>query len=172
MYCSGCGQALMAGQPACPRCLRPNVATIPPIPGLEFQVASYAGKVRALSIVWFIYAGLSLALGIVGLAFAKAFMAGRFGPWAHGNWNNDGPFRPEWFGPAMVHFMWVIVVLRSGLAAIAAWGLMERAQWGRVVAIVAAILCMLKFPFGTALGIWTLVMLLGYRNSMLYEQLP
>ena len=48
---------------------------------------------------------------------------------------------------------------------------LERAPWGRVVAIVAAILCLLKFPFGTAMGIWTLIVLLGYRNSTLYEQL-
>ncbi len=171
MYCSGCGQALIAGQPACPRCGRPNTASIPPIPGLQFQLDSYAGKVRALSIVWFIWAGLSLAMGIVGMAFAKAFMAGRFGPWAHGGWN-DGPFRPEWFGPAMIHFVWVVVVLRSALALVPAWGLMERAPWGRIVAIVAAILSLLKFPFGTALGIWTMVILLGYRNSTLYEQLP
>jgi len=27
-------------------------------------------------------------------------------------------------------------------------------------------------PFGTALGIWTLVTLMGYRNQTLYEQLP
>jgi hypothetical protein len=72
----------------------------------------------------------------------------------------------------MLHFAWMFVVLRSGLAVVAAWGLMERAAWGRVVAIVAAFLCLFKFPFGTALGIWTLVMLLGYRNSTLYEQLP
>jgi hypothetical protein len=30
---------------------------------------------------------------------------------------------------------------------------------------------MLKIPFGTAIGIWTLVLLLGYRNTTLYEQL-
>jgi hypothetical protein len=40
-----------------------------------------------------------------------------------------------------------------------------------VVAIVAAVLSLLKFPFGTALGIWTLVVLLGYQNTTLYEQL-
>jgi hypothetical protein len=39
------------------------------------------------------------------------------------------------------------------------------------VAIVAAFLSVLKFPFGTAMGIWTLVMLLGYRNTTLYGQL-
>jgi hypothetical protein len=27
----------------------------------------------------------------------------------------------------------------------------------------------LKFPFGTALAIWTLVTLMGYRNTTLYD---
>jgi hypothetical protein len=48
---------------------------------------------------------------------------------------------------------------------------MERAEWGRIVAIVASFLFLLKIPVGTALGIWTLVTLLGYRNTSLYEQL-
>jgi hypothetical protein len=78
---------------------------------------------------------------------------------------------PMWFGPVILRFGWAVLLVRVGLAAVAGWGLMEHAQWGRVVAIVAAILSMLKFPFGTAMGIWTLVMLLGYRNSTLYEQL-
>jgi hypothetical protein len=64
-----------------------------------------------------------------------------------------------------------MLMLRSGLAFVAGWGLMERAPWGRVVAIVAAFLSILKIPFGTAIAIWTLVMLLGYRNTSLYDQL-
>jgi hypothetical protein len=65
----------------------------------------------------------------------------------------------------------VFLLVRGGLALAAGWGLLERSQWGRIVAIVAAFLCLLRFPFGTALGIWTLVVLLGYRNTTLYEQL-
>lgn len=30
---------------------------------------------------------------------------------------------------------------------------------------------LLRIPLGTALGIWTLVMLMGYRNRSLYERL-
>jgi hypothetical protein len=140
------------------------------VPGLGLELETYAGKIRALSIVWFIYAGLALATGIIGLTFAHAFMGGRFGPWMHGPWGR-GPLPPEVFGPAILHFAWVMVVVRAGLALVAGWGLMERSQWGRVIAIVAAFLSLLKFPFGTALGIWTLVVLLGYRNATLYEQL-
>lgn len=170
MYCSGCGQALAPGQAFCPQCGRRAAVPVPPVPGLQFQLESYAGKVRALSVVWFIYAGLSLLLGISGLAFAHAFLSGTFGPWMHHPWANN-PQDLEWLGPVILRFAWVYLVIRSGLALVAAWGLMERTQWGRVVAIVAAVFSLLKFPFGTALGIWTLVVLLGYRNTTLYDQL-
>jgi hypothetical protein len=158
------------GQAFCPKCGRPLAPPVPPVPGFQFQLEGYAGKIRALSIFWFVYAGLSLLLGLAGLTFAKAFFSGGFGPWANGTWAH-GNMLPFWMGPAFIHLIWVMLVLRAGLAVAAGWGLMEHAQWGRLVAIIAAILCLLKFPFGTALGIWTLVVLLGYRNSTLYDQL-
>ena len=170
MYCSACGLALAPGQGSCPKCGRPAMPPVPPIPGLEFQLQNYAGKVRALGVVWLVYAAFALLTGIIGLAFAHAFLSGHFGPWMHGPWAN-GSMPPFWFGPAILPFVWVFLLVRVGLAAVAGWGLLERAPWGRVVAIVAAILCLLKFPFGTAMGIWTLIVLLGYRNSTLYEQL-
>jgi hypothetical protein len=170
MYCSGCGQGLEPGQGVCPRCGRPVAMGVPSVPGLQIQLDSYAGKIRALSMVWFIYGALTLVFSFVGMAFARAFMNHHFGPWGHG-WT-DGPFRPEWFGPGFLHFIWVFIVLRAALLFAAGWGLMQREPWGRIVAIVAAFLSILKFPFGTALAIWTLVTLMGYRNQSLYEQLP
>jgi len=170
MFCSGCGLALVPGQGFCPQCGRPVAPAVPPVPGLQFQLESYAGKVKALGILWLVWAALSLAFGVVGLTFAKAFLFGHFGPWMNGPWAH-GPLPPEWLGSAILHFAWVILVIRSGLALAAGWGLMERTQWGRIVAIVAAFLNVLKFPFGTALGVWTLIVLLGYRNATLYDQL-
>jgi hypothetical protein len=170
MFCSACGQGLVPGQPVCPQCGRPVAIAVPLIPNLDFQVQNYAGRIRALSIVWFVYGALSLALGAAGMMFANAFLSGNFGPWAHGPWS-QGPGGPGFFGPGFLRFAWAIVIVRSALAFVAGWGLMERAPWGRVVAIVAAIVCLLKIPIGTALGIWTLVTLLGYRNTTLYDQL-
>jgi hypothetical protein len=170
MYCSGCGLALAPGQGICPQCGRPATAPVPPVAGMEFQLQNYAGKIKTLGIVWFIYAGLSLLWGIAGLAFADAFLSGRFGPWMHGPWGGDA-LPPMWLGPALLHFAWMFIFVRACLALVAGWGLLQRAPWGRIVAIVAAFLILLKFPLGTAMGIWTLVMLLGYRNATLYEQL-
>jgi type IV secretory pathway VirB2 component (pilin) len=140
------------------------------VAGLEFQLQNYAGKVRALGVVWLVYAGIALLTGMAALSFASTLLSGHFGPWMHGPWGN-GSFPNEWLGPAILRFAWLFLLARVGLAAVAGWGLLERSQWGRTVAIVAAIVSMLKFPFGTAMGIWTLIVLLGYRNATLYEQL-
>lgn len=165
MFCSGCGQSLAPGQGFCPQCGRAVAPPAPPVPGIEFEVQNYAGKIRALAIVWFVYAGLSLLLGFAGMAFLHNFFMNGFGPWMH------GPTPPPWFLPFLFHSIWIVLAVRVGLAVVAGWGLMEHTQWGRIVAVIAAFLSLLKFPFGTALGIWTLVMLLGYRNSTLYQQL-
>jgi len=173
MFCSGCGQALEAGQAVCSHCGRPTAGPAappaPPVPNLPFELANYANRLRALSTVWFIYGGLVILTGVIGLSFANAFFNG-YGPWAHGPWAHNFPFGPG-FGPAIIHFAWIMIIVRAGLAFMAGWGLMEHAPWGRVMAIVAAFLSILKIPFGTAIAIWTLVTLLGYRNTTLYDQL-
>lgn len=170
MFCCGCGLALTERQAVCPQCGRPVAAPVPPLPGLEFEVRNYAGRVRVLSIAWFVYAGLSLILGWIGISFMNAFFAGHFGPWMGVPGGREG-IPPFWIGAMLFRFAWPFLLLRSCLALVAAWGLMEREQWGRIIAIIAAFLSLLRFPFGTAMGIWTLVTLLGYRNRTLYDQL-
>ena len=171
MFCSSCGRALEAGQPACPQCGRPvtpvapQAPYIPPPPNPQFLLAGYAGKIRVLGILWLVYAGVSLLFGFAGLAFLHAFMSNGMFPWMH------HPAPPMMFFPALIHLAWIFIVGRAVLAAVAGWGLLERTEWGRIVAIVAAILCILKIPFGTALGIATLIILLGARNWTLYEQI-
>jgi hypothetical protein len=155
---------LAAGEAFCPQCGRQTAPAVPAIPGFEFQLESYASRLKALAVLWFVYSGLSLVMGIVGVAFMKAFMGG-FGHWM------NGPIPPDWIFPMATHLIVLWTIIRSGLAIAAGIGLLEHKPWGRIVALVAAFLSILKFPFGTALSIWTMVMLLGYRNSTLYDQL-
>ncbi len=171
MFCSTCGHEVIPGQPLCPQCGRPVAPVVPAVPGFQFQLESYAGKVRALSVAWFVYATYSVLRGLAGLTFAQAFFGNHFGRWGHGPWDFGAFPSPDWLGQAIFHVVWVAIVLRAGLAIVAAWGLYERTQWGRIVAIVAAFLNLLHPLIGTALGIWTLVVLLGYQNSTLYAQL-
>lgn len=172
MFCSGCGHVVEPGQQVCPQCGRPMAPPPPPpVPNLAFELANYANRIRALSTVWFIYGALVIVTGFIGLSFANAILNHGFGPWMHGPFQpGDFPLGPG-FASAIIRFGWIMVVLRAGLAFAAGWGLMERAPWGRVVAIVAAFLSILKIPLGTAMAIWSLVTLLGYRNTSLYDQL-
>ncbi len=169
MFCSGCGQELEAGQAFCSRCGRGVAPLIPPAaqaPGFAYELERYGGKVRVLGILWLVWAGLSILFGFVAINFLHAFFAGGFGPWGP-----DRPMFPGWLGPALIHFTWLMLSLRAVVCAIAGWGLLERTQWGRIMAIIAAVICLPKIPFGTALGIATLIILLGGRNSALYDNL-
>ena len=169
MFCSSCGNALTQGLAFCPNCGRPVAPVFPPDPGLQFQLENYAGKIKALGIVWFIYAGYSVLSGMMGMAVVHAIFSHHGGDWGNNPWTNGSG--PNWFLPAIFHIVWVAVLMRTCLALVTGYGLYQRARWGRILAIIVAILSLIKFPIGTALGIWTMVVLMGFQNSTLYEQL-
>ena len=178
MICSQCGQLLDPEQALCPRCGRwaTPAAQVSPetppaaglAPGFDLLVRNYAGKVKVLAVLWFVYAALSVLTGFAGIAFLQRFVSGGFGSLGS---SLPAAAPPSWILPAIVRFAWMMIAIRVVLAAIAGWGLLQRAQWGRIIAIVAAIFALFRFPLGTALGIATLVILLGSRNATLYEQI-
>lgn len=43
---------------------------------------------------------------------------------------------------------------------IAGWGLLKRKSWGRVLGIIVGIFSLMNFPLGTAIGVYTLYVLL------------
>jgi hypothetical protein len=85
-----------------------------------------------------------------------------------GRWH--GPFPPMWFSG-----LWPLVagatIFTAALALIAGYGLLQRRPWGRVVAIIAAILALIKIPFGTALGIYTLWVLAPGASGLEYDSI-
>jgi hypothetical protein len=66
----------------------------------------------------------------------------------------------------------LIVVLTSIgalLSLVTGISLLMRKSWGRVLAIVVAILSLIKIPFGTALGIYTLWVLMPSASAIEYD---
>jgi hypothetical protein len=180
MYCHGCGQALVAGQGFCPRCGRASGMGMPMAPSAIphgaafphlFSIAAVERRINALAVGWFVYAAIVGAFGFIGLAFAHAWMGGHmggFGGWGpHGLGHNftNGPMTPFFF----LRFARAILFTRVALAVLAGFGLMQKASWGRWVAIVAGCLAIFHPILGTALGIWTLVVLLSAPNAAGYE---
>lgn len=55
---------------------------------------------------------------------------------------------------------------------LAGWGLLKGKNWGRILALVIGILNIFSFPFGTALGIYAIWVLLMQDESQRYFTTP
>jgi hypothetical protein len=71
----------------------------------------------------------------------------------------------------------VLSVIGGSLFVVAAggilvgWGLLNHQPWARIAAIVLGIVSLLHPPFGTALGIYTLWVLLSDQGGVEYDRL-
>jgi hypothetical protein len=121
--------------------------------------------------LWCIYGGYRILVGLIGMAFLRAIFARHF--MGH-SWMFDGPWGsfggPMWVG-AVMPVIAGFTVIASVLAFLTGWSLLARKPWGRTLAIVVSILALLKFPFGTALGIYTLWVLAPSASGMEYNAL-
>jgi hypothetical protein len=129
-------------------------------------------RINSLAVAWLVYAGFVALFGLMAFTFAHAFMAGHTG-WHNDSWYRDYGFgHHSWNRPAMPFFFWkfagAALLFKVGLAFAGGMGLLRKARWARPVAIVAACFAIFSFPFGTALGIWTLVVLLNSYNAAGY----
>lgn len=155
-FCAKCGAQVIAASPQ-------QYAAYPPVvpPYLPFRVQRH---LQALGSLWLVFGLYRLATGLMGLFFFRAMtMHGWFG----GGFFGD-PFRGSWmhtFFPLVV----TTVIAMSTLSLLAAYGLMTRQPWGRMLAIIVAIISLVKIPFGTVLGVYTLWVLVPSESGTEYE---
>ena len=64
----------------------------------------------------------------------------------------------------------LIVAAKAALGFIAGWGLLQREPWARMLTIVLAFLALFHIPFGTALGVYTLWVLLPAESDAEYHE--
>lgn len=147
MFCHVCGARLEPSARFCPSCGRP-VGRAPLTPS-EGRVA---GHIRLLGILWLVMSALRL---LPGLAMLSMFGHGP-SVWWFG--------RPEFvlgFGR-----VFSLIFLAVGvLGIVAGWGLLDRQPWARRVALVLGFVNLIHIPFGTALGIYTLWVLLPAQSE-------
>jgi amino acid transporter len=79
----------------------------------------------------------------------------------------SGP--PPWLHP-FLSLMAIVVVAEAAAGFCVGWGLLHREPWARIVTIVLAFLALFNVPFGTALGIYTLWVLLPAESDVDYEK--
>jgi hypothetical protein len=153
MFCDRCGTRLEPSQSYCPSCGKP-VGTVPLMP-VQSRVA---GHVRLLGILWLAISAFRL---IPGLFLLTMFRHG------HSFMPPDVPY----FVFGMMRMIGGLLLAGAVLGLVTAWGLLERQPWARMLAIVLGCFSLMDMPFGTALGIYTLWVLLPARSEEEYRQM-
>jgi hypothetical protein len=171
MFCDRCGHQLNDNAQFCSACgkaLGPGVVPAGVAPLTDGRVGRH---IKVLASLWLVYG----VLRFMGMAWI--FLIGR-------------PFLPSFVqdivvggGPFPFHFPLsrfisgglMIAGFWAGAFAIAdlvaAWGLFERRPWARILALIIGFLALIRFPFGTALGIYTIWVLLPSPAAQEYERL-
>jgi hypothetical protein len=72
----------------------------------------------------------------------------------------------------MATMVTALAVIISLPGLIAGWGLLSYKTWARILAIVLCVLHLLNFPFGTAMGIYGLWVLLNKDTERLFSPSP
>jgi hypothetical protein len=79
--------------------------------------------------------------------------------------------------PEAITITSIVAVAVSGFIFILAipelitgWGILKMKSWGRLLGIIIAILDLLKFPFGTAFGIYALWVLMNEETEKIFKK--
>ncbi|MGB8477802.1 MAG: hypothetical protein WCE63_03040 [Acidobacteriaceae bacterium] len=126
-----------------------------------------ARHVQTLGILWIVFAIYSVLGWLLVLPFLHMVLGG--GGWMRGSdaWM-IAPFHP---GGWLLHFIAIVVFARAILSLAVGFALLTRQPWGRIFAIVVAVLTLIKPILGTILAIYTLWVLLENSADQNYAQL-
>ncbi|HEU5342188.1 zinc ribbon domain-containing protein [Edaphobacter sp.] len=174
MVCHACGAQVASGLRYCAQC-GAEVAP-PPWPNTSpsklvmLSESRVQRNLQTLSYLWLAYGGLRVIHGLIGIFVLRTiFTHGfEFGMWNFGNMG--GAASQQW----MVHLIPVIATVTlvgAALSLFTGYALLTRQSWGRVLAIVVAILSLIRIPFGTALGIYTLWVLGAGDAGLEYQDM-
>ena len=115
--------------------------------------------IRIIGILWIVFGALSLlaALFLFGILFGISFIPG-MGPVA------PGILRAV--GIVVASFLGVIGLPKI----IGGLGLLKGREWARILVLVLAFISLFNVPFGTALGIYSLIILFNPEAVKLFQK--
>jgi hypothetical protein len=151
MFCDCCGTSLPQAARFCSNCGKSFVAAPPVV-----TAPRVARHIRTLGILWVVYSVLHMVPGLIVSSLPNWF-----------GFNSDVPF----FVPGVFHAVGGILLIKGLLGVIAGWGLLDRQSWARLLAIILGFISLIHVPFGTALGIYTLWVLLPGSSELEYRHL-
>ncbi len=121
--------------------------------------------VRILAWLNIIYGGLGVLIGLV----VFAILGGIAGIVSQVDSSIDAE-QAAVILPIIGTVVVIILLVLSAPAIIAGWGLLGFRPWARVLTIVLSALHLLAVPFGTALGVYGLWVMLNAQTEPLFRQ--
>jgi len=160
MFCDKCGAPVQPDQRFCGRCGKELVGG-----AVSFPRRSRVGEhIRLLGILWLALSALNAVGGVVLLILANTIFAHLH------ELPNVPPDAPSGFLHALFGTLGIIVLTKAAAGFLAGWGLLQREPWARILTIVLAFLALFNIPFGTALGIYSLWVLLPAQSDAEYQE--
>jgi hypothetical protein len=156
MFCDGCGSAVQPGQAFCSRCGRQIVGTVTVMQPRPGRVQSHT---HLLGIIWLAISAFNTIAGVVLYILANTLFAHMrdFGA------PQGGFLRP------LLSVIGIFVLAKAAFGFIAGWGLLQREPWARILTLVLGFISLFHVPFGTAVGVYTLWVLLPVQSEEEYD---
>jgi len=154
MFCDACGNEIEGSNNFCNRCGKSLNAPLVQ----SSRLSKLSEHIRLLGILWPALAALDgLHAGVLYILANTIF-----NPLTH-------PERPV-FLHTLLSALAFLMTLKAFAGFAAGWGLLQRESWARPVAVALAFVSLFfDVPFGTALGIYTLWVLLPSEAERAYE---
>ncbi len=161
MFCDACGSALQPGQGFCANCGK-QITAVPARAAVSYPTANRVrGHIRFVGILWLAFSALELVGSAILFIIANTIFL-------HHVDDFSGP-RPA-FLHLLLSFVAIVLAVKAAAGILAGWGLLQRESWARVLTLVLAFLALIHIPFGTALGVYTLWVLLPAHSEREYEE--
>ena len=146
-FCSKCGKRIVG-----------SVSLMQPLPGRVQE------HVRLLGLFWIAFAAFNTIGSIILYVLANTLFA-------HMR-ELGAPPAPTFFLRPLLSVVAILLLAKAVCGFIAGWGLLHHEPWARVVTLVLAFISLFtNIPFGTALGIYTMWVLLPSRSEQEYDAL-
>lgn len=159
MFCDGCGAPVQLGQLFCSKCGKQIIGTVSSAQSMPGRVHRHS---HLLAILWFALSALSAIGGLILLILGNALFP-------HIRAMGAPPEMPVSFLVALFDTLGVLVLAKAVIGFFAGWGLLQRDPWARVLLLVLAFISLINVPFGTALGVYTLWVLLPGPSQQEYD---
>lgn len=161
MFCDGCGAVVQPGQSFCSKCGKQIVG---PVSLVQPRAGRVQEHVRLLGLFWLAFSAFNTIGGIVVFIIANTLF-GHFRPMGM-------PDAPTSFLRPLLSVVALLLVAKAACGFAAGWGLLQHERWARILALVLGFISLFtNIPFGTALGIYTMWVLLPAQSEREYDAL-